>query len=107
MVCSFLHISSSGFILLPCSDRHNVVVAFFILTVLTTETLRKHVIGTKQLDYSWAPEGAVIICFTSGTSPMMCVEANSRRNLLMFSGILYFYQIYLQSVVGACSWYNA
>lgn len=36
--------------------------------VLTTETLRKHVIGTKQLDYSWAPEGAVIICFTSGTT---------------------------------------
>ncbi|KAJ6894867.1 hypothetical protein NC652_028572 [Populus alba x Populus x berolinensis] len=36
--------------------------------VLTTETLRKHVIGTKQLDYSWAPEGAVVICFTSGTT---------------------------------------
>ncbi|KAF9673164.1 hypothetical protein SADUNF_Sadunf11G0120100 [Salix dunnii] len=36
--------------------------------VLTTETLRKHVMGTKQLDYSWAPEGAVIICFTSGTT---------------------------------------
>ncbi|KAJ6980495.1 2-succinylbenzoate--CoA ligase [Populus alba x Populus x berolinensis] len=36
--------------------------------VLTTETLRKHAIGTKQLDCSWAPEGAVIICFTSGTT---------------------------------------
>ncbi|KAJ6417578.1 hypothetical protein OIU84_003326 [Salix udensis] len=36
--------------------------------VLTTETLRNHVMGTKQLEYSWAPEGAVIICFTSGTT---------------------------------------
>ncbi|KAJ6724095.1 OBG-LIKE ATPASE 1 [Salix viminalis] len=36
--------------------------------VLTTETLRNHVMGTKHLDYSWAPEGAVIICFTSGTT---------------------------------------
>ncbi|CAK7345905.1 unnamed protein product [Dovyalis caffra] len=36
--------------------------------VLTTETLSKHAGGSKQLKYSWAPEGAVIVCFTSGTT---------------------------------------
>ncbi|KAM1008139.1 hypothetical protein ACFX2A_004711 [Malus domestica] len=36
---------------------------------LTTESIKKHSVGAAlPLNYSWAPEGAVIICFTSGTS---------------------------------------
>ncbi|XP_050369441.1 2-succinylbenzoate--CoA ligase, chloroplastic/peroxisomal isoform X2 [Argentina anserina] len=36
--------------------------------VLTIETIRKQSGRDASLDYCWAPEGAVIICFTSGTS---------------------------------------
>ncbi|XP_061996286.1 2-succinylbenzoate--CoA ligase, chloroplastic/peroxisomal-like [Rosa rugosa] len=38
------------------------------VNVLTTETIRKQRGRVASLDYCWAPEGAVIICFTSGTS---------------------------------------
>ncbi|XP_021812410.1 2-succinylbenzoate--CoA ligase, chloroplastic/peroxisomal [Prunus avium] len=36
--------------------------------VLSTETIKKDSVGDAQLNYSWAPEGVVMICFTSGTS---------------------------------------
>eukprot|EP00257_Ricinus_communis_P021077 XP_015580475.1 2-succinylbenzoate--CoA ligase, chloroplastic/peroxisomal [Ricinus communis] len=36
--------------------------------ILTTDTLRKQGIGSPELNYSWAPERAVLICFTSGTT---------------------------------------
>ncbi|XP_057465881.1 2-succinylbenzoate--CoA ligase, chloroplastic/peroxisomal isoform X3 [Actinidia eriantha] len=36
--------------------------------VLTTETLKKPAIRPLSLNYSWAPECAAIICFTSGTT---------------------------------------
>ncbi|KAB2637168.1 2-succinylbenzoate--CoA ligase [Pyrus ussuriensis x Pyrus communis] len=37
--------------------------------LLTTESIKKNSVGAAlTLNYSWAPEGAVIICFTSGTS---------------------------------------
>uniref|UniRef100_I1MG39 AMP-dependent synthetase/ligase domain-containing protein n=1 Tax=Glycine max TaxID=3847 RepID=I1MG39_SOYBN len=36
--------------------------------VLTPEMLKRHPIKLLPFDYSWAPDGAVIICFTSGTT---------------------------------------
>ncbi|KAJ1420900.1 AMP-dependent synthetase/ligase [Sesbania bispinosa] len=36
--------------------------------VLTPEMLKKHHVKSLEFNYSWAPEGAVIICFTSGTT---------------------------------------
>ncbi|PRQ29647.1 putative o-succinylbenzoate--CoA ligase [Rosa chinensis] len=48
----------------PSSD----FVTASIVNVLTTETIRKQSGRDASLDYCWAPEGAVIICFTSGTS---------------------------------------
>ncbi|KAK7331279.1 hypothetical protein VNO77_25499 [Canavalia gladiata] len=36
--------------------------------VLTPEMLNRHPVKLQPFDYSWAPEGAVIICFTSGTT---------------------------------------
>ncbi|KAF3450298.1 hypothetical protein FNV43_RR06378 [Rhamnella rubrinervis] len=36
--------------------------------LLTTEEIKKHFVRDLPLDYSWAPEGVVIICFTSGTT---------------------------------------
>ncbi|KAL2997127.1 hypothetical protein AAZX31_09G024200 [Glycine max] len=36
--------------------------------VLTAEMLKRHPVKLLPFDYSWAPEGAVIICFTSGTT---------------------------------------
>ncbi|KAJ6887415.1 hypothetical protein NC651_027672 [Populus alba x Populus x berolinensis] len=51
--------------------------------VLTTETLRKHVIGTKQLDYSWAPEGAVYL----HTAPLCHIGGlSSAITMLMVGG---------------------
>ncbi|KAL6206523.1 hypothetical protein ACLB2K_023771 [Fragaria x ananassa] len=38
------------------------------VNVLTTETIIKQSVRAASLDYCWAPENAVIICFTSGTS---------------------------------------
>ncbi|XP_041027411.1 2-succinylbenzoate--CoA ligase, chloroplastic/peroxisomal-like isoform X1 [Juglans microcarpa x Juglans regia] len=35
--------------------------------VLTTEILKKHSVTSLPLNYRWASEGAVVICFTSGT----------------------------------------
>ena len=37
-------------------------------TVLTTEMLKKQSVSSLPLNYCWANEGAVIICFTSGIS---------------------------------------
>uniref|UniRef100_A0A2N9J765 AMP-dependent synthetase/ligase domain-containing protein n=1 Tax=Fagus sylvatica TaxID=28930 RepID=A0A2N9J765_FAGSY len=37
-------------------------------TVLTTEMLKKQSVSSLPLNYCWANEGAVIICFTSGTT---------------------------------------
>ncbi|KAI5446811.1 hypothetical protein KIW84_014594 [Lathyrus oleraceus] len=36
--------------------------------VLTPGILKKHIVKPIEFNYSWAPEGAVIICFTSGTT---------------------------------------
>lgn len=36
--------------------------------LLTPELLKKHLTKLPPFRYSWAPEGAVIICFTSGTT---------------------------------------
>lgn len=38
------------------------------INVLTTEAITKQYLRDASVDYCWAPEGAVIICFTSGTS---------------------------------------
>lgn len=40
---------------------------------LTTETIKEHSqsLNDLSLDYSWAPEGAVLICFTSGMSSLI------------------------------------
>ncbi|CAN1170461.1 2-succinylbenzoate--CoA ligase, chloroplastic/peroxisomal [Linum perenne] len=35
---------------------------------LTTESLRKHSVRALELNYTWAPDGAAIVCFTSGTT---------------------------------------
>lgn len=35
---------------------------------LTTETLKKPALKSLSFNYAWAPEGAVLICFTSGTT---------------------------------------
>ncbi|EXB75224.1 2-succinylbenzoate--CoA ligase [Morus notabilis] len=40
----------------------------FLRNSLTIETIKKHSLNDFSLDYSWAPEGAVLICFTSGTT---------------------------------------
>ncbi|XP_044508239.1 2-succinylbenzoate--CoA ligase, chloroplastic/peroxisomal-like isoform X4 [Mangifera indica] len=46
----------------PCSD--------FMKTwsILTTDMIKEHCLTSPPLNYSWAPGGAVIICFTSGTT---------------------------------------
>ncbi|CAJ1962960.1 unnamed protein product [Sphenostylis stenocarpa] len=36
--------------------------------VLTPEMIKRHPVKLVPFDYSWAPEGTVIICFTSGTT---------------------------------------
>ncbi|WCJ22224.1 2-succinylbenzoate--CoA ligase chloroplastic/peroxisomal [Euphorbia peplus] len=36
--------------------------------ILTTEMLRRNGIRSPALDYTWAPDGAALICFTSGTT---------------------------------------
>ncbi|TKY72381.1 2-succinylbenzoate--CoA ligase of chloroplastic/peroxisomal [Spatholobus suberectus] len=36
--------------------------------VLTSEMLKRHAVKLLPFEYSWAPEGTVIICFTSGTT---------------------------------------
>ncbi|XP_014518787.1 2-succinylbenzoate--CoA ligase, chloroplastic/peroxisomal isoform X1 [Vigna radiata var. radiata] len=36
--------------------------------VLTPEMIKRHPVKLEPFDYSWAPEGTVIICFTSGTT---------------------------------------
>ncbi|CAK8531127.1 unnamed protein product [Lathyrus sativus] len=36
--------------------------------VLTPGMIKKHIVKPIEFNYSWAPEGAVIICFTSGTT---------------------------------------
>ncbi|XP_065862117.1 2-succinylbenzoate--CoA ligase, chloroplastic/peroxisomal isoform X2 [Euphorbia lathyris] len=36
--------------------------------IITTEMLRRNGIRSPTLDYTWAPEGAALICFTSGTT---------------------------------------
>lgn len=40
--------------------------ALFDLPELTTETLKKPYLRALFVNYTWAPEGAAIICFTSG-----------------------------------------
>lgn len=40
------------------------ILLFF--PALTTETIKKYSVKDSSFNYSWAPEGAVIICFTSG-----------------------------------------
>ncbi|CAN0905514.1 2-succinylbenzoate--CoA ligase, chloroplastic/peroxisomal [Linum grandiflorum] len=35
---------------------------------LTTESLRKHSVSAMEFNYTWAPAGAAIVCFTSGTT---------------------------------------
>lgn len=70
--------------------------SFFIWPALTTESIKKHSVGAAlPLNYSWAPDGAVIICFTSGTSFLYCVYLFSKdfsdisckiiRSLICFS----------------------
>ncbi|XP_031260380.1 2-succinylbenzoate--CoA ligase, chloroplastic/peroxisomal isoform X3 [Pistacia vera] len=39
-----------------------------IWSILTTDMIREHCLTSPPLNYSWAPEGTVIICFTSGTT---------------------------------------
>ncbi|KAJ0080697.1 hypothetical protein Patl1_11401 [Pistacia atlantica] len=40
-------------------------------SILTTDMIREHCLTSPPLNYSWAPEGAVIICFTSGKSLLL------------------------------------
>ncbi|PON54781.1 2,3-dihydroxybenzoate-AMP ligase [Parasponia andersonii] len=35
---------------------------------LSTETIKRHSVKNLSMNYSWAPDGAVLICFTSGTT---------------------------------------
>ncbi|XP_062095980.1 2-succinylbenzoate--CoA ligase, chloroplastic/peroxisomal isoform X2 [Humulus lupulus] len=49
---------------LECSDSEKSSSK----NTLTTETLKKHFVKDSSLNYSWAPDGAVLICFTSGTT---------------------------------------
>ncbi|KAG8658002.1 hypothetical protein MANES_03G112150v8 [Manihot esculenta] len=53
---------------IPSLKWHGFLGSFEASNILTTEMLRKNGMSTLQLDYSWAPECAVLICFTSGTT---------------------------------------
>lgn len=48
--------------------------------MLSTETIKKDSVGDAQLNYSWAPEGVVMICFTSGMRSLLCLFV-LRKNL--------------------------
>ncbi|XP_050219730.1 2-succinylbenzoate--CoA ligase, chloroplastic/peroxisomal isoform X2 [Mercurialis annua] len=65
--CDWWHSDLQNHALLPYLKWH-VFLDSFETNVLTTDMIRTDGLRLLQLNYSWAPEGAVLICFTSGTT---------------------------------------
>lgn len=48
--------------------KDNAASDLFFFSVLTTEMIKRNQLVSSLATYSWAPNDAVVICFTSGTT---------------------------------------